>query len=120
MDATARVYHHICTHRARFGSVPTIREICEGMGFTSTNTPHYHLNRLEQEGKIVRKKHKGYALLGDLADSVKLAAIQDLCAFAVADRHTPYSTSRTGLALDILTILGSPSPPQPPRKATQP
>lgn len=33
---------------------PTIREICDGVGLTSTSTVYYHLQNLEKMGKIKR------------------------------------------------------------------
>ncbi len=37
------------------GIPPTVREICEGTGFKSTSTVHFHLKSLEQKGYITRK-----------------------------------------------------------------
>ena len=55
------------------GYPPTIREICECVGLTSTSTVHSHLNRLEQGGYLFKDStkpraleitQKGYKLLG--------------------------------------------------------
>lgn len=40
------------------GYAPTIREICEGMGYKSTNTVERILDILEYEGRISRESHK--------------------------------------------------------------
>ena len=37
---------------------PTVREICDGVGLSSTSTVFFHLAALEQEGKIRRASDK--------------------------------------------------------------
>ena len=44
------------------GYPPTIREICECVGLTSTSTVHSHLNRLEQGGYLFKDSTKPRAL----------------------------------------------------------
>ncbi len=43
------------------GVYPTIREICQYMGYKSTNTAAYHLARLEEEGLLGRSEHQARA-----------------------------------------------------------
>ena len=46
------------------GFVPTVREICTGVGIKSTSTAWKYLSMLEDEGKIKRKvKGSTYKLL---------------------------------------------------------
>ncbi len=35
---------------------PTVRELCDIVGITSTSTVHAHLNKLEEKGYITRKR----------------------------------------------------------------
>lgn len=40
------------------GYPPSVREICEGIGLSSTSTVHAHLNQLENKGLIRRRESK--------------------------------------------------------------
>ena len=40
---------------SREGRVPSVREICDNVGLSSTSTVHHHLNSLEEKGLIVRE-----------------------------------------------------------------
>ena len=47
------------------GTVPTVREICEDTGLSSTSTVHSHLRTLERKGYISRdKKHRSLKIVG--------------------------------------------------------
>ncbi len=47
------------------GTVPTVREICEDTGLSSTSTVHSHLRTLERKGYISRdKKHRSLKIIG--------------------------------------------------------
>lgn len=41
--------------KSKEGIPPSVREICDGTGFKSTSTVHYHLKALEKLGYITRK-----------------------------------------------------------------
>ena len=45
-------YLKLCSEAGR---VPSVREICDNTGLSSTSTVHYHLNALEEDGYIVRE-----------------------------------------------------------------
>lgn len=36
---------------------PTVRELCDILGLSSTSTAHRYLNRIEEKGYITRKKN---------------------------------------------------------------
>ncbi len=44
------------------GYGPAVREICEGLGLSSTATVHYHLRALEAAGRIIMEKGKKRAI----------------------------------------------------------
>ena len=47
------------------GTVPTVREICDDTGLSSTSTVHSHLRTLERKGYISRdKKHRSLKIVG--------------------------------------------------------
>ena len=48
------VLNYIKTELARRGYPPSIREICEAVGFKSTSTAHGYLTKLEEKGYIRR------------------------------------------------------------------
>ena len=52
------VFEFIKSRIARDGYPPTIREIMEGTGITTTSVVSYHLNALAREGRIVREPQK--------------------------------------------------------------
>ena len=52
------VYDFIKSEFRRNGYPPAIREICSGVGLSSTSTVHSHLKSLEQKGYIRRSKSK--------------------------------------------------------------
>jgi repressor LexA len=49
--------------RAAKGYSPTVREIAEQAGITSTSVVQYHLDRLERDGAITRQKDKFRSIL---------------------------------------------------------
>ncbi|QYN56774.1 transcriptional repressor LexA [Lactobacillus panisapium] len=53
------------------GFPPTVREICQGVQFSSTSTVHGHLSRLERKGLIVKDATKPRAL--EITDEGKKA-----------------------------------------------
>lgn len=58
------VYDFILDYRERYECTPTIREIGDALGVTSTNTVDYHLKALERKGYIRRR--------GNLARSLEI------------------------------------------------
>lgn len=46
------------------GTTPTLREIGEGIGFSSTNTVHYYFTKLVMKGYIDQKKGYNYSVKG--------------------------------------------------------
>jgi len=44
------------------GYPPSVREICEGIGLSSTSTVHMHLNQLETKGYIRRQESKNRSI----------------------------------------------------------
>ena len=57
-------YDFIADYVERHECAPTVREIAEGLGITSTNTVDFHLKALERKGYIRRR--------GNLARSIEL------------------------------------------------
>ena len=73
------------------GRVPSVREICENTGLSSTSTVHYHLKHLEDKGYIVREhgvnrciqitgeeKSVSVPVLGKVAAGNPILAIEDI------------------------------------------
>ena len=48
------IYSYIVAYAQSHAYPPSVREICEAVGLTSTATVHTHLKKLEQQGLIVR------------------------------------------------------------------
>jgi repressor LexA len=53
-DSTKAVYAAIVRHFRKYGYSPSIREIGEEVGMSSSSSVHKHLDKLEAAGKIVR------------------------------------------------------------------
>ena len=47
-----RVLLFIKEYMKKEGVIPTITEICKGMGFTSTSSASYYISKLVEEGEI--------------------------------------------------------------------
>lgn len=56
------VYDYIKKHILDKGFPPSVREICAGVGLSSTSTVHGHLQRLEKKGLIKRDLTKPRAI----------------------------------------------------------
>lgn len=56
------VYQFIIQFIQKNGYPPTVREICDGLYLSSTETVHYQLTVLEKEGLIKRKKDSPRAI----------------------------------------------------------
>ena len=76
---------------SEYGRVPSVREICDNTGLSSTSTVHYHLKHLEDKGYIVREhgvnrcirimgeeKSASVPVLGKVAAGIPITAIQDI------------------------------------------
>jgi repressor LexA len=53
-DATKSVYSAIIRHFREWGYSPSIRELCDEVGMTSSSSVYKHLNKLEAAGLIER------------------------------------------------------------------
>ncbi len=103
-----KVYHEGCTDMKQLsksqikifeylkecsenGRVPSVREICENTGLSSTSTVHYHLKHLEDKGYIVREhgvnrciqitgeeKSVSVPVLGKVAAGNPILAVEDI------------------------------------------
>lgn len=51
-DSKQRVLDAVILFFENHGYSPTIREICDMTGLTSTSSVHYHISRLVAEGKL--------------------------------------------------------------------
>ena len=60
--AEKRVYECIERSLAERGYAPSVRDICEALGYKSTSTVHLYLGRLEQMGYIEREDGKSRAI----------------------------------------------------------
>lgn len=60
--AEKRVYECIERSLAERGYAPSVRDICEELGYKSTSTVHLYLGRLEQMGYIEREDGKSRAI----------------------------------------------------------
>lgn len=65
-----RILSYIQTAIAERGYAPTVREICDAVGLSSTSTVHGHLRRLEKKGLLHRDamKPRAMGLSKELAD----------------------------------------------------
>ena len=76
---------------SEYGRVPSVREICDNTGLSSTSTVHYHLKHLEDKGYIVREhgvnrciqimgeeKSASVPVLGKVAAGNPILAVEDI------------------------------------------
>lgn len=49
------IWHFIAAYQDEHGAPPTIREIQDEMGFATTSTVAFHLDKLTEHGKIARE-----------------------------------------------------------------
>ena len=52
------IYQYILSYTEQHDYPPSVREICDAVGLTSTATVHVHLKNLERDGKIIRNPGK--------------------------------------------------------------
>ena len=55
LSMTQKVYEWIKDYMLINGYCPSVREICEGLGFKATSTAHRYLIKLEDQGLVLRK-----------------------------------------------------------------
>lgn len=96
------------------GRVPSVREICDNTGLSSTSTVHYHLKSLEDRGLIEREhgvnrciritgdeKSCSVPVLGKVAAGIPITAIQEI------DFYVPVPESlKRGRELFALRVQG--------------
>lgn len=82
------------------GRVPSVREICEKTGLSSTSTVHHHLNSLEEKGLIEREhgvnrciritgeeKSATVPVLGRVAAGIPILAVEDIECYVPVPEH---------------------------------
>ncbi|HQD52477.1 MAG TPA: MarR family transcriptional regulator, partial [Bacillota bacterium] len=57
-----RVLDFICRQVAEQGYPPSVREICQALGFRSSSTAHHYLDKLEELGYIERSPARPRAI----------------------------------------------------------
>ena len=57
-----KVYNYICSVLSSDGFPPSVRDIGDSLGFSSTSTVHLYLSRLEEKGLIKRESGKSRAI----------------------------------------------------------
>lgn len=62
MDKTQKVYDFIENYIENNGFPPTVRELCSSLGFKSTATAQYYVNKLENNGLISKRNSQKRAL----------------------------------------------------------
>lgn len=99
---------------SRYGRVPSVREICDNTGLSSTSTVHHHLKSLEEKGLIEREhgvnrciritgEEKSFSVpvLGRVAAGIPITAIQEV------EAYVPVPESlRRGRELFALRVQG--------------
>ena len=96
------------------GRVPSVREICDNTGLSSTSTVHHHLKALEEKGLIVREhgvnrciqiageeKSVSVPVLGKVAAGSPITAIEDIECYVPVPEHI-----KRGRELFALRIQG--------------
>lgn len=96
------------------GRVPSVREICDNTGLSSTSTVHHHLKSLEEKGLIVREhgvnrciqiageeKSVSVPVLGKVAAGSPILAIEDIECYVPVPEHV-----KRGRELFALRIQG--------------
>ncbi len=91
------IYNYIIEHMADKGYAPTIREICEHLGITSTSAVHYHIENLRRDGRLhsvagksrsitasVQTNWTNAPLVGKISAGLGSLAIQDIdCTYPI-------------------------------------
>ncbi|HBR03359.1 MAG TPA: repressor LexA [Ruminiclostridium sp.] len=62
LDKQQKIIDFVNRHNAEKGYPPSVREICQAVGFKSTSTVHAYIKRLEEDGLIAKDATKPRAL----------------------------------------------------------
>ncbi len=108
------VYNFIVEFIDTMGYPPSIREICEGLGFSSTATVHTYINTLEKKGYISKggSKNRSLSIINrsqaEIVPSVGIiTAGQPITAIENIDEHFPVKKGYfEGEEHYILTVRG--------------
>lgn len=77
-DPQQEIYRFILTYSQEHAYPPSVREICEAVGLSSTATVHVHLKNLERNGLIMRDPSKQRSIQIVEPDAVALAGQSQL------------------------------------------
>ncbi len=75
-DTQRKIFLFLKNHFERNNYAPTVRDICEAVGLSSTSTVHGHLTRLEKKGFIKRDSGKSRAI--EIMDADRQARTRSL------------------------------------------
>jgi len=92
ISQTDRVYEYILSFTEKNSYPPSVREMCDALGISSTATIVYHLRKLEDAGKLSREKSrnraiglasvkptmKGIPVVGKVAAGVPITATENI------------------------------------------
>ena len=56
------VLHYLCLYQDAHSWMPTVRDICEGVGISSTSLVVYYLEKLERKGLLYWEEHGARAI----------------------------------------------------------
>ncbi len=62
LDKQKKIIDFVNRHSVEKGYPPSVREICQAVGFKSTSTVHAYIKKLEEEGQIAKDATKPRAL----------------------------------------------------------
>mgnify|MGYP000180654872 FL=1 len=62
ISQTEKVFNFISEFTKKNSYPPSVREMCAGLGISSTATIVYHLKKLEEQGKLSREKSRNRAI----------------------------------------------------------
>lgn len=62
LDKQKKILDFVNRHHTEKGYPPSVREICQAVGFKSTSTVHSYIKKLEEEGQIAKDATKPRAL----------------------------------------------------------
>ncbi len=95
------VFNYIMEYSSQYGYPPTVRELCEELGFKSPNTAHFHLKGLKDKGyiQVAKGKNRGITvlqtppdlgskipLLGNIAAGAPILAVENVMETLDVDR----------------------------------
>lgn len=88
-----KVYDFLKAQIAKRGIPPTLREICQGTGITSTSVVSYYLNRLQEQGliNIDRNISRGVSLPDNPYEDMMTRVVAVLEPFARASKNGVYN-----------------------------